>query len=301
MRCPTLTELPPPLPGKSGWPWTQESRQLRGTMPDGRPWPRISIVTPSYNQGRFIEETIRSVLLQGYPNLEYIVMDGGSKDNSAEIIRKYESWLTYWRTAHDGGQSAGIAEGFQRSTGEIMAWLNSDDRYLPGTLHKVGKAFSSNRKLAFINSDINVIDECSRFSHRFFVSRPCGPITANLGYHTWPQQGCFWRRYAYENVGGVDPSLEFCMDRDLFIRLVSVGPSARLKGPPTAEYRFNKDSKSETMTDLAKRENILLLQRYSSVFGRGPSPNTGLLLLTWWYLRACGSIRKRLANLGLEL
>ena len=300
MRCPTLSDLPPPPHGRTGWPWTEESPQLPDTMPSGRPWPRITIVIPSYNQGQFIEETIRSVLLQGYPNLEYIVMDGGSKDNSVEIIREYEPWLAYWRTGPDGGQSAAIAQGFQRATGEIMGWLNSDDRYLMGTLGRVAKFLALNPKLVFINSDINVIDEYGHFMHRQFVARPCRGVTANLGYHAWPQQGCFWRRNAYEKVGGVDPSLEFCMDRDLFLRLTSVGPSGRLKAPPTAEFRIHGDAKSARLLDVAERENRLLLERYSSAFGRRPSVYRWLLLGTWWSLRAMAGLRKRLEDVGWE-
>src|SRR4030042_6265175 len=126
MRCPTLKELPSPPQGKTGWPWTEESPQLHNTMPDGSPWPKISIVTPSFNQGQFIEETIRSVLLQGYSDLEYIIIDGGSKDDSIELIRKYEKWLTYWVSEPDHGQSHAINKGFRKASGEIVAWLNSD-------------------------------------------------------------------------------------------------------------------------------------------------------------------------------
>ncbi|GAI34604.1 unnamed protein product, partial [marine sediment metagenome] len=136
MRSPTLTHLPPPPAGKTGWPWIEESPQLPDTLPDGSLWPRVSIITPSYNQGQFIEETIRSVLLQGYANLEYIIMDGGSTDDSVEIIRKYEPWLTYWVSEPDRGQAHAIDKGFARSTGEILAWLNSDDTYLPGAIAK---------------------------------------------------------------------------------------------------------------------------------------------------------------------
>jgi len=120
MRCPRLKDLPSPPHGKKGWPWTEETPPLPDTMPDGRPWPRISIVTPSYNQAEFIEETIRSVLLQGYPDIEYIIIDGGSTDGSVKIIKKYEPWLTYWVSEPDRGQSHAINKGMKRATGEIL-------------------------------------------------------------------------------------------------------------------------------------------------------------------------------------
>src|ERR1700758_987177 len=119
MRCPTLDELPPPPIDKDGWPWTDDSPQLPDATVDGKPWPLLSVITPAYNQGQFIEETIRSVLLQGYPNLEYIIIDGGSKDGTVEVIRKYERWLSYWVTEPDNGQSHAINKGFRRARGEI--------------------------------------------------------------------------------------------------------------------------------------------------------------------------------------
>ena len=139
MRCPTLAELPPPPPGKTGWPWTIESSQLPEMMSDGSRWPLISIVTPSYNQGQFIEETIRSVLLQGYPNLEYIVIDGGSTDDSVDVIRKYEMWLRYWVSEQDRGQSHAINKGYALASGSIFQWINSDDLLCPDALRHVSE------------------------------------------------------------------------------------------------------------------------------------------------------------------
>src|SRR5436190_18724174 len=126
MRTPRLSEIPPPPPGKTGWPWNEETPPPE-IMPDDRALPRVSIITPSFNQGRFIEETIRSVLLQGYPNLEYIIIDGGSTDDSLEIIRKYDPWITLWVSEKDRGQSHAINKGLSKATGEILCWLNSDD------------------------------------------------------------------------------------------------------------------------------------------------------------------------------
>ena len=117
-------------------------------------FPKISIVTPSYNQAEFLERTILSVLNQDYPNLEYIIIDGGSTDGSVEIIKKYEKYLAYWVSEKDKGQSDAINKGFQKSTGDILAWLNSDDTYLSGTLFKVVKAFQENPNADLIFGNI---------------------------------------------------------------------------------------------------------------------------------------------------
>ncbi len=127
MKCPTIQELPPPPEGKTGWPWTEDSQPLPEMQPDGTPWPKISIVTPSYNQGRFIEETIRAVLLQGYPDIEYTIIDGGSQDETVTILTKYEPWLAYWVSEKDKGQADALNKGFGRATGQIFYWINSDD------------------------------------------------------------------------------------------------------------------------------------------------------------------------------
>jgi len=134
-----LSSLPPPPDGYTGWPWTEETPPLPPIMLDGKPWPKISIVTPSYNQGQFIEETIRSILLQNYPNLEYIIIDGASTDNSVDIIKKYERWITYWVTEKDRGQAQAINKGIYRASGDIFNWINSDDLLLPKVLRLVAE------------------------------------------------------------------------------------------------------------------------------------------------------------------
>jgi hypothetical protein len=150
MRCPELAELPSAPLGKTGWPWKNESHRLPHTMADGRSWPRISIVTPSYNQGQFIEETIRSVLLQGYPNLEYIVIDGDSTDASVDTIRRYAPWLAHWSSERDEGQSDAINKGLRLAKGDIVAWLNSDDLLTPGALQAVAARFASEKEPAVV-------------------------------------------------------------------------------------------------------------------------------------------------------
>ncbi len=142
MHCPTISELPNPPDGKTGWPWTAESTSLMINGQTSSELPKISIITPSFNQGSFLEAAIRSVLLQGYPNLEYIVMDGGSSDKSIDILRKYDKWIFHWESKPDNGQYYAIGKGFKISTGHVLAWLNSDDMYTMDALSTVGSIFS---------------------------------------------------------------------------------------------------------------------------------------------------------------
>ena len=130
MPCASLKELPPPPDGKTGWPWTIESDGCADETP-------VSIVTPSFQQAEFLEACIRSVLLQGIPNLELRMMDGGSTDGSVEILQKYDRWIDHWQSEKDGGQGAAINAGLQRASGEVFAWMNSDDLYLAGGIARL--------------------------------------------------------------------------------------------------------------------------------------------------------------------
>jgi len=258
MRCPTLSELPPPPPGRNGWPWTEESPRLPDTTPDGSPWPLISIVTPSYNQGRFIEETIRSVLLQGYPNLEYIVVDGGSTDDSVQTIRRYEQWLRHWVSEPDAGQADAIGRGFAKATGEILAYINSDDYYLPGVLAAVEATFRSGAEWT-IGHSIFVDREGQLLRKRW-----CPPVTFNtllFWRQGFSQPTAFWRREAFLSAGGIDTTLQFCLDYDLFIRLAQRDKPKRVKAF-IAAVRIHPESKTSTMDAVRKAESYLLHVRY---------------------------------------
>jgi len=227
MHCPSLSETPTPPATLTGWPWTEETPQLPNLMANGLPWPRISIVTPSLNQGHFIEETIRSVLLQGYPNLEYIVVDGGSTDNSVDIIKKYEPWLTYWVSEPDKGQSHAINKGFKRTSGEIMAWLNSDDIYTPGALHAVADAAS---RFGGEDGTWNgwLIGRClyqNLIENEIKEVLPSKPPADRVSLLKWrcPQRSTFWSRSCWERVGGLPENLHFVFDTEFFLRLVFAG------------------------------------------------------------------------------
>jgi glycosyltransferase involved in cell wall biosynthesis len=180
-------------------------------------FPKISIVTPSFNQGIFLEKTILSVLNQEYPNLEYIIIDGGSTDKSINIIKKYEKYLTYWHSKHDRGQSDAIAQGFKRATGSILAWLNSDDIFYPNALNHIGCFFMENSKIDVIYGDSLRIDKDNRVTNEIY-SVPfskLGFISQAFYFH---QASVFWRKTIYDRSNGINTSLHLTMDPDLWLR-----------------------------------------------------------------------------------
>jgi len=218
MQLPGLNEIPAPLQGKTGWPWTDAPEPLPELMPDGSPWPKISVVTPSYNQGQFIEETIRSVLLQGYPNLEYIIIDGGSSDNTLEIIRKYEPWLAYWVSEQDRGQSHAINKGIQRATGDIVFWLNSDDLLLPLAFKKVTQIFQLYPDAALVTGQARIIDQqsiCVGQINSYFSDWE--EIVTNPG-NSIRQISTFFSMKLFKNLGNINEQLHISMDKELLVR-----------------------------------------------------------------------------------
>lgn len=193
---------------------------LQGSLPASPP--RISLVTPSYQQGRFIEATLRSVLDQGYPALSYFVQDGGSDDGTVDILRAHEKSLAGWRSAPDRGQTHAINLGFERADGEIMAWLNSDDLLLPGSLAFVADYFARHPDVDVVYGNRLLIDENGQEIGRWILPGHDGHALRWADYV--PQETLFWRRELWERVGGkVDESFQFAMDWDLLVRFQEAG------------------------------------------------------------------------------
>jgi len=273
MSAPLLSELPAPLPGKYGWPWDVPAwvPQQPTTLPGGVPWPRITIVTPSFNQAIYLEETIRSVLLQGYPNLEYIVIDGGSSDGSAAIIEKYAPWLAHWESERDRGQSHAINKGFARATGEWLGWLNSDDWYNPGALHAlIARADAANA--AFVGGGCVYYMENVPYPPRRMQPHPDAFAPQAVRYaQLFDQPACLWKRDLAAEVGPLDESLHFAFDWDFFIKLLTLAHTAAdgtasgavVTDATIAFYRFHQAHKT-TGTGGVKRkwELITVYERH---------------------------------------
>jgi glycosyltransferase involved in cell wall biosynthesis len=221
-------------------------------------WPRVSIVTPSYNQGRFVEETIRSVLLQGYPDLEYMVTDGGSTDESIAVIKKYERWLSYWVSERDRGQSDAINKGWKMSTGKLIAYLNSDDTYYPNTIRDAVLAWHRFGCPAVVYADAVATDEVGGFlslakSHPFDLNRlrSVGSLIR--------QPSAFLSRNETQTVNWIDESLHFVMDYDLWYRLGRRYSLAYVKGRPWATMRLHSLAKTLASGPAIRAELVQIL------------------------------------------
>ncbi|MDB9447418.1 glycosyltransferase family 2 protein [Anabaena sp. CS-542/02] len=265
MRCPSLSQLPPPPPGKTGWPWTEETEPLADTMPDGGEWPKISIVTPSYNQAQFIEETIRSVLLQGYPNLEYMIMDGASTDDSVNIISKYQQFLCHWVSEPDRGQSHAINKGFAKTTGNILAWINSDDFLKPGALEIVAKTLSNSQTPTWLIGGCEITNE---ISVPLFMKSGTGISYAkcwNWLENWFPQQSTFWHRHLWSLAGLLDESLHYAMDFDFWLRLFLLAEPITIDTVISA-YRYHDNAKCISQQSLTQGEvNLVVIKNLKAL------------------------------------
>lgn len=210
--------------------------------------PLVSIVTPSYNQVQYLEETILSILNQDYPNIEYIIIDGGSTDGSIEIIKKYADRLAYWVSESDRGQSHAINKGWARATGEIVAYLNSDDVYTPGAIRAAVQALQANPQTCMVYSDALAVNERSTVT-RGLKSQPFDVKRLILEDSYIPQPTVFMRRHALNTVGLLDERLHMVMDYDLWVRLGLEYSAIYLSGVNLALVREHAAAKSTAKMD----------------------------------------------------
>lgn len=232
---------------------------------------KFSIITPSYNQGRFLESTVQSVLSQDYPNLEYIIIDGGSTDDSVAIVKKFDHRIAYWVSEKDKGQSHAFNKGLKKATGDIIGWLNSDDVYLNHCFFDAAEYFEKHPGIDIVFSDFWYIDEEGKFIKR----RKEIPFQKNIYlwtgdcYHT----NCagFFRRRVFDTLGGLDEDLHYSMDYDFYLRAARAGFSFGHQRGYWGAYRLHTQSKTISSSSLMKREKLLIssyhLPRTTTRFG----------------------------------
>lgn len=209
---------------------------------------RVSIVTPSFNQAAFLEETLRSVLEQDTPDIEYIVIDGGSSDGSAEILRRYSARLAYWVSEPDRGQTDALNKGFARATGEVLAWLNSDDVLRPGAVRRAVEQLRAHPQAAAVYAEADFIDETGRIIGRFPAAQT-DYARLRRGYVHVPQQSTFFRADLWRQVGPLDPSFYFAMDYDLWVRLAALAPLVYVPGEVWSAFRLHGAAKTVAADD----------------------------------------------------
>lgn len=256
MRCPDIVDLPPAAPGRFGWPWTDddnsrkaEGRDLRsgrGALPkivrDASP--RVSITMPCFNGVRYIEEALRSVLLQGYPDLELMVFDGGSTDGTVEVLKRYEPWLAHWESIKDRGQSHAINKGLVRATGELFNWFNSDDIMCPGALKLLVALYANDVAVAGVCGAFIQFDELGNET----LICPAGGSKEQMGFwpdpYFLPQVSSLYSTALCRQVGGVGEKYYYAMDMELVLKLMDLG---RIAVTPEVIMRFRSHAGSKTL------------------------------------------------------
>ena len=251
--------FPPPLDGKTGWPWDFKPEKVSVNFD----LPRVTIVTPSYNQAVYLEEAIRSVLLQGYPNLEYFILDGGSTDGSVEIIKKYEPWLAGWVSEKDNGQGNAINKGFSQATGEWMGWLNSDDCFAPYALFNLlYTAHVSQAKFVYGASvQFGMTSEIMPFPRMKIPGPRAFDFEIIRMVDIIDQPATLWNREIYEQCGPLADDLRYVFDWDFFIRCAQKNKGA-LCAHPIAAYRFHEANKTTELNFKRDEELMFISLKY---------------------------------------
>lgn len=233
-------------------------------MDNGTVLPLVSIVTPTYQGGKYIEETIKSVQTQNYPKIEYIVIDGGSTDETASIAARYPDVINRFISEPDEGQADAIRKGFELATGEILAWLNADDVYEPGAISRIVNRFNKTGA-DVVYGDMRLIDESSspiglrRVSPLPRFGRLPGLISGSLGIY---QPAAFWTVDLYKRVDGVDPRFQFAMDTDLIVKFAANGAKFEYTDDVLVNFRIHLDSKTSTLGNVSAQDRATIVAKW---------------------------------------
>ena len=244
--------------------------------------PLVSIVTPSYNQAEFLTETIQSVLNQDYPRIEYVIVDGGSTDGSVEIIKEFQDRISWWVSEEDRGQTSAINKGFHKTTGQIYAWLNSDDLLKPRAVSEAVEFLTQNPEIGLVYGDLRYINQEGKYIGKF-NARQTDHQKLRKGYVHIPQPATFWRADIWNKVGPLDPSLFFAMDYDLWIKIAAVTQIHYHKGYYWADFRIHSGSKTIT-ADEQCWEDMLKIHR------RDGGSWFSILVVKYWLRKLAGPI-----------
>jgi glycosyltransferase involved in cell wall biosynthesis len=227
-------------------------------------FPKITIITPSFNQAKFLEKTILSVLNQNYPNLEYIVVDGGSTDGSLEIIKKYDHQLTWWVSEKDNGQASAINKALRRSTGTWVGWQNSDDIYYNGVFHELASIANKNPKVGLIIADMMLIDEQDNIIRDVRYVKPTYNSVLAEGM-VLSNQSAFWRSELHNDIGFLNEKYQYSFDLDWFLRLLKKTTSIHIDNI-WGGFRQHDDTKSNTNKKIFIKENEMIIGKYAKSF-----------------------------------
>lgn len=237
-----------------GWENILNPNELERNIGSESTLQKVSVVIPTLNQGKTLEHTLLSIINQDYHNYEIIVMDGGSDDGTMDIIHKYRDWIKHYQSERDGGQSQAINKGFTLATGEIYAWINSDDFYLPGAFAKVVEAFNSNHNIDIIVGAGDILTKDCKFLKHISSMEMNRANLVEWHKDKWiMQQSCFWSSEIWEKSGGVDESLRLLMDFDLWLRFSALGKSLKLD-EVLAIMRYYPEAKTVSLRSNVREE-----------------------------------------------
>ncbi len=227
--------------------------------------PKISVIIPSFNQGQFIEETLISLINQNYDSLEIIIIDGGSKDQTPDIIKKYNKHITYWISEKDTGQSEAINKGFHKATGNIITWLNSDDYYEPGTLQKVANEFIADNQLSILHGKSILFGK--EVKQKIIGLDYDIALCEYFPYMRFPQPSSFFQKEALVNVLPVNNALHYAMDFELIVKMLLTGSKIKRTGETLSSYRMHASSKSNNHLSFLKEWSLVVGNFFNSVNG----------------------------------